>query len=366
MNDRKQPTPPPADAVKPPPPPAPPGEYVREDRMPSPKPTLPAPPAASTAVATVPKQSIEQIMLQRVEPSSIMKAYQAANEVQRARIAAEAAGVIATISWGEKLPQDVRHQVARWCLAHRVDPQRHITILGGRIYDNAEYYIDRCAETGMVERAERIIMAPLDHKTFDPELVGDENVTGLQQLQQSVNTARLEMQIRYGLPDDINEFPDKTAAVLIRLHLRDGRTFEGWNMAGSRGRKRQSRHGPGGDYDPVGDQEPVKTATTRAWRKAAKDFIPFAAETFAEEGVGLEQIEQRLNEESERTKALEAQGITNRIDNRLPTESVQLTERGYPGAEKQGPVEGVESVPDPYGALTDEEILDEDKELAKE
>jgi hypothetical protein len=346
MNDRKEPTPPPDDAVKPPPP--------------------PAPPAASTAVATIPKQSIEQIMLQRVEPSSIMKAYQAANEVQRSRIAAEAAGVIATISWGEKLPQDVRHQVARWCLAHRVDPQRHITILGGRIYDNAEYYIDRCAETGMVQRAERIIMAPLDHRKFEPDMVGDDNAKTLREMQQSVNTARLELQVRHGLPDDINEYPDKTAAVLIRLHLRDGRTFEGWNMAGSRGRKRQSRHGPGGAYDPVGDQEPVKTATTRAWRKAAKDFIPFAAETFAEEGVGLEEIEQRLADERERTKALEAQGITNRMGDRLPIESVQLTERGYPGAEKQGPVEGVESVPDPYGELTDEEILDEDKELAKE
>ncbi len=247
--------------------------------------------------------------------------------------------------------------MARWCLAHRVDPQRHITILGNRIYDNAEYYIDRCAETGMVERAERIIMAPLDHRTFNPELVGDDNVTELRRLQQSVNTARLELQIRYGLPDDINEFPDKTAAVLIRLHLRDGRTFEGWNMAGSRGRKKQSRHGPGGAYDPVGDQEPVKTATTRAWRKAAKDFIPFAAETFAEEGVGLEHIEQRLADERERTKALEAQGITNTMGDRLPLESLAMIDKGYPGSTKpEGPVEGLREIASGY-ELANEVLL---------
>ena len=320
----------------------------------------------STAVATVPKQSIEQILLQRVEPSAIMQAYQAANEVQRARIAAEAAGAIAAISWGEKLPQDVRHQVARWCLAHRVDPQRHITILGNRIYDNAEYYIDRCAETGMVERAERIIMAPLDHRTFNVDLVGEENAKELQALQFSVNSARLELQVRHGLPDDINKFPDKTAAVLIRLHLRDGRMFEGWNMAGSRGRKKQSRHGPGGDYDPVGDQEPVKTATTRAWRKAAKDFIPFAAETFAEEGVGLEEIERRLTEERERTKALEAQGITNRMGDRLPIESVKPTEHGYPDERKpEGSVDGLRAI-ESYGELTEEAIRNEDEQLALE
>ncbi|KKL62315.1 hypothetical protein LCGC14_2186410 [marine sediment metagenome] len=347
MNDRKEPTPPPAGSVKPPP---------------------PAPPAENTAVATIPKQSIEQIMLQRVEPSSIMKAYQAANEVQRARIAAEASGEIAKISWGEKLPQDVRFQVARWCLAHRVDPQRHITILGNRIYDNAEYYIDRCAETGMVERAERIIMAPLDHRTFNVDMVGEKNAKDLLALQYAVNTARLELQVRYGLPDDINEFPDKTAAVLIRLHLRDGRTFEGWNMAGSRGRKKQSRHGPGGDYDPVGDQEPVKTATTRAWRKAAKDFIPFAAETFAEEGVGLEHIEQRLADERERTKALEAQGITNTMGDRLPLESLAMIDEGYPGSTKpEGPVEGLKEITTPFDLVeTDEAILEEDAQLALE
>ena len=105
--------------------------------------------------------------------------------------------------------------------------------------------------------------------------------------------------------------------------------------------------------------------TTRAWRKAAKAFIQCAAETFAEEGVGLEEIEQRLTEERARTKALEAQGITNRMGDRLPIESVQLTERGYPGAKKQGPVEGVESVPDPY-ELTEDEIRKEDAELARE
>ncbi len=365
MNDRKEPTPPPVGLVKPPPPPAPPSKVE-----------------PGTAVAAIPKQSIEQIMLQRVEPSSIMKAYQAANEVQRARIAAEASGEIAKISWGEKLPQDVRFQVARWCLAHRVDPQRHITILGNRIYDNAEYYIDRCAETGMVERAERIIMAPLDHRTFNVDMVGEQNAKDLQALQYTVNTARLELQVRYGLPDDINEFPDKTAAVLIRLHLRDGRTFEGWNMAGSRGRKKQSRHGPGGAYDPVGDQEPVKTATTRAWRKAAKDFIPFAAETFAEEGIGLERIEERLTEERERTKALEAQGITDErklvelapgvrlVDttgDRLPVESLKPIEHGYP---EQGKIETVENLGPAGGAFelveTDEVIRQEDKELAKE
>ncbi|KKL03801.1 hypothetical protein LCGC14_2622500 [marine sediment metagenome] len=45
---RKEPTPPPAGGVKPPPPPAPPGEYVREDRVPAPKPT---PPPSGVAVA---------------------------------------------------------------------------------------------------------------------------------------------------------------------------------------------------------------------------------------------------------------------------------------------------------------------------
>lgn len=260
-------------------------------------------PEASTAVATIPKQSIEQILLQRVEPTEVMQAYEAASQVQRSKITAEAAGTIAQISWGKELPQDVRFQVARWCLAHRVDPHRHITVLGGTIYDCAEYYMDKCAELGIVSKAERIVMAPLDRRNIDAALVGDQAAAELRSLQLGVNKARLEMQIRYGLPDDINEHPN-TAAVLIRLHLRDGRSFEGWNMAGSRGRKTRN----GKPTDPIGDQEPVKTATTRAWRKAAKDFIPFAAETFKDEGVGLEEIEQRLADERERTKRIEAEG----------------------------------------------------------
>ena len=75
-----------------------------------------------------------------------------------------------------------------------------------------------------------------------------------------------------------------------------------------------------------------------------------------------------LTEERERTKALEAQGITNTMGDRLPIESVQLTERGYPGAEKQGPVKDVQSVPDPYGEVIAEEdvIRKEDAEIALE
>jgi hypothetical protein len=44
---------------------------------------------------------------------------------------------------------------------------------------------------------------------------------------------------------------------------------------------------------------------------------------------------------------------------------VKPTEHGYPESEKpEGPVEGLQPIPDPYGEPSDEDIRKEDQQLA--
>ena len=266
-----------------------------------------------------------------------------------------AAQEIALLSWGKDLSQAARAAIAFFAYECGTNPVTHWIVLGGNLYDTSALWFD-------------LATSQPDYVGYDVQHINDD-----ERLDDQERQRRRALRAEHNVPEDVKG----ACIVTIWKRLPDGQTraFAGVNHAGNRQGFNARKGADGLIKDPIGEQDPGKTAETRAFRRAAKRCWPiwrFKRDIPETEGLNLEElgrekVSNMLTEERERTKALEAQGITNRMGDRLPVESVQLTERGYPGAEKQGPVEGVESVPDPY-ELTDEEdeIRKEDAELARE
>jgi len=231
-----------------------------------------AQPQAEPGTAVAKAKSVTEIALTEGSPETQRLALMARERLAQAKVLQESAATIAQLSWGQQLSDHARFAMARWCAAAGIDPVRHIDVLGGRIYDNANLYIDKLAATPEFLYDEVVILAPLDHRKIDPALVGgEESAARLRAQQQAINAHRLALQMEYEIPSDINNFPDNAAAALVRLYFRDGSMVEGVNWAGSRGRTKGKHEST---FDPVGDIEPVKTAITRAFRKAAKKKVP--------------------------------------------------------------------------------------------
>ncbi len=249
----------------------------------------------SKAIATVSplRQALTDL---QADPNSAVRldAYRAATEIQRARLVREAATQLASTQWGGNLSQVAAVAVARWALHAGLDPLRHIYILGGKVYDNAELYLDKVASLSDFDHPEIELIAPLDRR--DLQLITDDKLRQKLLVEQSaLNARRLRLQMEHAVPANINDFADTAAAAKVTLFFKGGRRATGVNWAGSMGRKRtntrdgQKRESP---MDPVGDQSPVKTAITRAFRKAAKQVVPlwFKAGDAGDELAAVEEV----------------------------------------------------------------------------
>jgi len=226
------------------------------------------------AVAPEKKPGMTELMI-RSDPISRQMAYQQASRDRQHAALRDTATTIAGISWGSKMSEDTRYAVARWCTMAGIDPIRHIDVLGSRIYDNAQLYMDALAAMPEFSHDETYMLAPLDRRPIDAAVVGAENAKQLEKDRHDLNAERLRLQMKYEVPQNINDFPDTAAAALVILHFKDGTQVEGVNWAGSMGRKRTNTRNPdAGPADPIGDGSAVKTAITRAYRKAAKKKVP--------------------------------------------------------------------------------------------
>jgi len=242
-------------------------------------------------VALVPVEEAIELPAPVTENQAVLWA--AAAEVERSKIAAAAAKEIGNTQWGSSLSPVATAAIARWALAVGLDPLRHIEMLGGKIYDRAELYIDKLAADPNFDYAEVVIMAPLSDRNaqFD-KMLEDKTITkaqakDLREKQATINHTRLGLQIQHEVPSSINAYPDSAAAVLVRLHFSDGRFVSGVNWAGSMGRVGKYEKG----IDPVGDKNALKTAITRAYRKAAKQCVPV---WFGQTKSSLEEVEFKI------------------------------------------------------------------------
>lgn len=166
-----------------------------------------------------------------------------AAKIEERRAINEVARQIGNLSWGKGLTADGLRAVAEYARRYNIDAASEIDILGGKIYRNANYYIRRGAE---LLRAGTVTDIQVEHINADPRLATlvARNVDGAQAELDRRELAR----IKHNIPDAAK------GAVVVRITTADGAVVEGANYAGV-GR------------DPVGTENPGKTAETRAYRR---------------------------------------------------------------------------------------------------
>lgn len=171
-------------------------------------------------------------------PDERLTAYQLASAVRKNQMVAAAAKELAATGWGQGISAYGRSAVIRYCLEIGADPMRHVFILGGSIYLNAEFYRELVASNPAFIR-DTVQFIHDDVRATDEE-----------------RALRKALRVEHGVPENA------PGAALVTLYYRSRGPFTGVNWAGVR------------DKDPVGKAEPTKSAHTRAYRKAALKAEP--------------------------------------------------------------------------------------------
>lgn len=162
----------------------------------------------------------------------------------------EVARQIGNLTWGKSLGENVCRAVAEYCRRYNIDPATEIDVLGGRIYRNANYFLRRGAE---LRRQGLIREVSVRHINADPRLTRIKGHEGAE----SELADREFLRIMHNVPDEAK------GAVIVTIYPVDGAPVTGVNWAGSFGSRK----------DPVGDNDPGKTAETRAYRRAWRHLV---------------------------------------------------------------------------------------------
>lgn len=203
------------------------------------------------------------------------KALTVATQLREREMQLGAQKALAAQSWGKNFANDVQLAMAKWCEENGLDHVRHIDILGGTVYLNAEYYIDRLREHKNYHRSYAIVIAPYSRQDIPEDVFKDSKVRGRlaqDEVRDNIKLHTLQRKHRPHAYLNDPKYKDTCAAVVVVIEMwgadAEGKRalveYEGMNEAGSCGRRTGSNKGK----DPVGDAEPVATATTRAYRKA--------------------------------------------------------------------------------------------------
>lgn len=154
------------------------------------------------------------------QPQALMTA------VERDRMVRQAASAIAGQTWGKGLSQHEQAAVARYAMEAGLDPVRHINVLGGNVYVNAQAYMDTLAATDGYEGVDFV------------------NIT-------EDKDARKQWAV-----------PDRAKAVYVCTVRVTGRTFT------------ECGYAPKHAKDQVGEQYPGEKARATALRRAARMAVP--------------------------------------------------------------------------------------------
>lgn len=197
----------------------------------------------TTATTDVVTQSKTQKAIGKLPPEM-----QALVELRRANniIAAQ----IAETNWGKGMDLESRRSISEWGRRHEIDVTTEINVLGGNVYINANFFLGRLAK--MVERG-LVEYAIADHVEVDPRLADFPDEL----------TRRKRERIRYQLPENAK------AAVVARIKLfKVPVEFTAAKWCGNRG-----TNAGGKLKDPVGEEFPVETSETRAFRRCLKLLV---------------------------------------------------------------------------------------------
>ena len=337
--------------------------------------TTPQPKDPSTAVAKVDTEEQGKLLDMAKTPQERAFAFEHLTRRRQEQMVRRAAQEIALMSWGKDLSQAARAAVAFFAYECGTNPVTHWIVLGGNLYDTSLLWFD-------------LATSQPDYEGYESRHINDDD-----RLDDASRAERRSLRAKYNIPEDV-----KGACIVTiwkRLATGQIRAFTGANHAGNRKGFNARKGAEGLIKDPIGEQDPGKTAETRAFRRAAKRCWPiwrFKRDIPETEGLNVEELAREgVNEmlTGENAEAQKAQ--PGKLDNvahyetipgtdgmqlrttegdRLPVESLKPIEHGYPGEETpEGSVEGLESAGGPFELVEDEEeetIRKEDAELVKE
>ncbi|MCW5591020.1 MAG: hypothetical protein KIS74_02875 [Burkholderiales bacterium] len=300
----------------------------------------PAPPAASegTAVAAVAP----------VDPIKAERAKQLAEIRERNAHAAAIRGT----QWGKELGGMALSAVSHYCTINRLDPARHVEVLGGRIYLTGELYMERGAPL-LLKRL--VTMDEVDYVHEDAGLNAvvsgaDKSATPeLEAWARAEKMRRFQQRVKLGIPHDA------TGAAVVRIRVPGTDSIiVGFNWCGGTSKVKTKKDGTKYRADPVGDAEPVKTAQSRALRRAWRQVMAVLPE-YGEDVTRLEvtaiEANATMRVESEKEAELRASMVKNRplLASGTDADPYSLGQ-GAAGSPQESPKAGVEGEGSPPAA----------------
>jgi hypothetical protein len=181
------------------------------------------------------------------------EAYRLLSGYRQQKMIQDTAAALGGLSWGKDLSPLARGLVARYALETGTDATRHWYVLGGRMYDCAELYYDLCAANPNFLRAD----GGPGFELVPARLIHDDKRLNAEQ-----RDLRAQARIAFGAPEET------PGAAVVFLSYRNRGPFIGCNWV------KVGQYANGKPKDPVGQEHPVQTAITRAYRKAAKKAEP--------------------------------------------------------------------------------------------
>jgi hypothetical protein len=274
--------------------------------------TAEQPTAAPTAAATEAPSAATAVSV--VDP---VKAEQARRLAEIRERNAHAAAIRGT-QWGKELNGMALSAVAHYCTINRLDPARHVEVLGGKIYLLGELYMERGAPL-LLKRL--ITMDEPDYIHEDAGINAVLSGTDKSVTEEMVAWARAEKFRRFQQRAKLGVPHDATGACVVRIRVPGTDTIlVGVNWCGGSTkvkRRKNPKPGEAAEYrsDPVGDAEPTKTAHTRALRRAWRQVMSVLPEYGEDVGrleVAAISVNATMRVESEKEAAETRKMIKNR------------------------------------------------------
>jgi hypothetical protein len=214
-------------------------------------PNVPAPADAGAGngshVAETPQQSATREALLAMPPEERAK-------IILRRQANIVTAQIASTNWGKGMDPDTAKAVSDWGQRNGIDVTKEIFILGGNIYLNAEFYLNRLAT--LIERG-RVLDWRQSFVNIDARLEASDDP-----LDRVEAKRRRDARVRFNIPDEA------TAAVVTELELA---TMPGVPIIGVKWAPRSAS-------DPIGKAFPQETALTRSARRCLKQAVRYLPE----------------------------------------------------------------------------------------
>jgi hypothetical protein len=190
------------------------------------------------------------------------------------------ARAIMNLSWGRQLDEIAAKSIAEYARRYGMDPARHLDLLGGKLYPNAQYYIEQGAklmQAGVVssvrqqhiEADVRLAARYTNLREWEAEAKKEGRTDDAAEYARQARETRAEILDRERLRIRFN-VPEKAAAAVVTWITLPGMAepIAGCNWAGGGVKQR----------DPVGDAEPSKTAESRSARRAWRQLVQVCPE----------------------------------------------------------------------------------------